>query len=161
MDKDKILAVYEAADHFEKTKLTELARQYLRENMGRDVGRFNNKMGRKVIKPIHPDLLAELRTLSDDVPDACTPSEIWAYVRPIRRIGHEHLPKSFWALLCDYLVWRKDMTDEVAQRLARWIKLRRENAQSKGRDWPPAPVTRPYFGQPAPWDGKHEKGVYK
>ena len=47
MDKEKILAAYEAADHYEKTRLTELARQYLRENLGREVGRSTLNYYRK------------------------------------------------------------------------------------------------------------------
>lgn len=47
MGKDEILAVYEAANHYEKTRLTELARQYLRDNLGRDVGRSTLNYYRK------------------------------------------------------------------------------------------------------------------
>jgi len=115
-------------------------------------------MGRnRAIKQLHPDLIAELRTLSSEVPDICTPSEAWVWVRPITKRGYEILQKTFWALLRDDLAWRKEMSDEAAQRLARWVKLRRERELSAGGDWPPIALTRTYYGQPTPWDGKDEK----
>lgn len=115
-------------------------------------------MGRnKTTKALNPALLAALRTISDEVPERCTPSEAWTWVRPVTPRGVEFLPGDFWRLLGDSIAWRNDMKDDAAERLAFWIVAKLELFQSKGKAWPPAPAYRAPVFQPTPWTGKHEK----
>lgn len=112
-------------------------------------------------KKCSPDLLAALRLISDEVPDNCTPSEAWAWVRPVTATGQTFPAWSFCGILahelktapahgCDKAGYRHAL-------IAGWIRNKHAEAVRMGRPWPPTAVTTKPTFQPTPWDGKDEK----
>lgn len=121
----------------------------------------------------HP-LYDELRTLTDnphviaaintaDISGA--PAELLrglektVSIMPEIPTGKRFSKECFWGKFQAKFIWhtawhgpevRKDSAEK-------WLRTRREEAQTRGQEWPPKPVFIPVSTTPDPWDGRNEK----
>lgn len=110
-------------------------------------------------KKCTPDLLAAMRLINPEVPDNCTPSEAWKWVRPVTATGVTFPAWSFWGILAHKLLSAPSTgTDKTCYRhtlIAKWIHSKREQALKTGKPWPPVVVTQKPAFVPQPRTGKH------
>lgn len=80
----------------------------------------------------------------------------WLMWLPEMPEEQEFMRGTFWDVLSDAMPVRRLWlgSDERKQRLADWLKERRERAMKKGEAYPPKPIFRPQVVLPQPKDGK-------
>lgn len=109
-------------------------------------------------KKCSPDLLNALCLINPEVPDNCTPSEAWKWVRPVTEKGITFPAWSFWGLLAHELnsapSHGNDKTGYRHTLIAKWIHGKRDNALRAGKPWPPTVVTQKPAFVPQPRTGK-------
>lgn len=121
----------------------------------------------------HP-LYDELRTLTDnpnhiaaintaavsDTPEGFRKAMYRAVsIAPTVPTGRRYAKECFWAKFEAKFIWHTAWHGPEARKdnAARWLRARREEAQTRGHEWPPKPVFIPMATTPAPWDGKNER----
>lgn len=70
--------------------------------------------------------------------------------------GQVRLRECFWFSFSVKLVWEVawGTNDERKDRLAEWIRAKREATQRRGKAWPPKPIYQKAFTLPQPRTGK-------
>jgi hypothetical protein len=78
------------------------------------------------------------------------------YIVPQIPEGHARLKECFWLRFSVKSVWECawGTNDERKERLAEWLKEKREAAQKRGSEWPPKPIYQKAFSLPQPRTGK-------
>ncbi len=70
--------------------------------------------------------------------------------------GQVRIKECFWFSFNIKGVWECawGTNDERKDRIAEWLKSKRETAQKHGREWPPKPIYQKAFNLPQPRTGK-------
>jgi hypothetical protein len=78
------------------------------------------------------------------------------HVVPPLPTGHVRLKDCFWFTFNVKGVWECawGTNDEKKEKLAEWLKDKRETAQKRGAEWPPMPIFQKAFSLPQPNTGK-------